>query len=255
MSGVQNNPGFGRGCGAAKARSASASARKVNGVTGSVFLTMFVGLFGITAPIAAIPLFVAATNGQSGSDRRRTALIATATYLVAAFIALFAGNAALAFFGVSSSGLRLAGMAVVAVIGWKMVNAPTVVTKGAGDGRDQHFHAASNTRVETSSDMAAPSPRSVGITPLGFPIYAGPGVLSVVIAWGSGSEPVYIGAMAAILANAAVIIALNFLATTIVRVVSVEALLVTEKLFGLVVVALAVDGMTGALLVLFPGWR
>ncbi|WP_309141118.1 MarC family protein [Novosphingobium sp. G106] len=227
----------------------------MSGLTDSVFLTMFIGLFGITAPIAAIPLFVSATNGQTGRDRRKTALIATATYMIAAFVALFAGNAALIFFGVSSSGLRLAGMAVVAVIGWKMINAPTVVSLTGDNLPDQHFHSASNTRIDIQRNIAAPSPRSVGITPLGFPIYAGPGVLSVVIAWGSGPEPVYIGAVVAIIANAFVIIGLNFLATTIVRVVSPEALIVTEKLFGLVVVALAVDGMTGALLRIFPGWQ
>ena len=216
---------------------------------------MFVGLFGITAPIAAIPLFVTATDGQAGHERRRTALIAMATYLVAAFVALFAGNAALVFFGVSYSGMRLAGMAVVAVIGWKMINAPTVVTRRTLNVPDQHFHAASNTRVEISKEMTAPSPRSVGITPLGFPIYAGPGVLSVIIAWGSGPQPVYVSAVVAILANALVIVTLNFLAITIVRMVSSEALLVTEKFFGLIVVSLAVDGITGTLLVIYPGWR
>jgi len=226
----------------------------VTGFADSVFLTMFVGLFAITAPIAAIPLFVAATTGQTGAARRRTALIATITYLIAALVALFAGNAALAFFGVSSSGLRLAGMAVVAVIGWKMINAPTVVAPSDGT-LDQHYHAASNTRIEVSSERAAASPRSVGITPLGFPIYAGPGVLSVIIAWGTGPEPVYVSAIVAILANALVIVALNFLATTIVRSVSVEALLITEKLFGLVIVALAIDGIVETLLTLFPSWR
>lgn len=30
-----------------------------------LFLTMFVGLFAITAPVADLPLFVAATAGQS----------------------------------------------------------------------------------------------------------------------------------------------------------------------------------------------
>jgi multiple antibiotic resistance protein len=227
----------------------------VSSFADSVFLTMFVGLFAITAPIAAIPLFVAATAGQTGAARRKTALIATTTYLIAASVALFAGNAALAFFGVSSSGLRLAGMAVVAIIGWKMINGPTAVATAGDSTPDQHYHAASNTRIGVSPDSAAASPRSVGITPLGFPIYAGPGVLSVVIAWGSGPEPVYVGALAAILANALVIVALNFLATTIVRSVSVEALLITEKLFGLVIVALAIDGIVETLLTLFPSWQ
>jgi multiple antibiotic resistance protein len=89
--------------------------------------------------------------------------------------------------------------------------------------------------------------------PLGFPIYAGPGVLSIVIAWGSGPRPVYLAAAIAILANAAIILALDFLATPITHLIGAQALLVTEKVFGLIVVAIAVGGMASALLALFPG--
>ncbi|WP_255245685.1 hypothetical protein [Sphingobium sp. D43FB] len=60
-------------------------------------------------------------------------------------------------------------------------------------------------------------------------------------------------AIAAILANAALILGLNLAATPITRIIGAEALLVTEKLFGLVVVAIAVGGMASALLILFPG--
>jgi multiple antibiotic resistance protein len=81
----------------------------------------------------------------------------------------------------------------------------------------------------------------------------GPGVLSVIIAWGSGSEPEYMIAVVAILANAALILGLNFLAAPITRIIGPERLLGTEKLFGLIVVAIAVGGMASALLILFPG--
>ena len=222
------------------------------------FLAMIIGLFAITAPIAVLPLFIAATDGQNGAARRKTALIATATYIVAGFIALFAGNAALKLFGVSVPALRVAGMAVIAVIGWKMLNAPTPtkpVAKPDDPTTRTHHHAASNTRIAVvaSSAEGGPSPGSVGIMPLGFPIYAGPGVLSVIIAWGSGSRPVYLAAMVAIIANGAIILLLDLLAQPITRLVGAEALLVSEKVFGLIVVAIAIGGMAAALLILFPG--
>ena len=233
----------------------------------TAFATMIVGLFAITAPIAVLPIFVAATEGQTSPQRRRTALIATATYVVGGLIALFVGNAVLSFFGVSVAALRVAGMAVIAVIGWQMLNAPTPTAHDAagGDGaadkdarptRTHHLHAASNTKVAAAGSAGQkqiPSPLGVGIMPLGFPIYVGPGVLSVIIAWGSGAKPVYIAALVAILTNAAIIIVLDFLATPITRLVGAEGLLVTEKVFGLIVVAIAVTGMASALLVLFPG--
>ena len=225
--------------------------------TGS-FLTMIVSLFAITGSIAIIPIFVAATAGQTSAEQRETALIATVTYTIAGLIALFVGNAALGIFGISINALRVAGMAIVAVIGWKMLNAPTP-SKGDDESPStvaHHLHVASNTKVLKQGAVGrkqVPSPMGVGIMPLGFPIYGGPGVLSVIIAWGSGPKPVYLAALAAILANAALIIVLDFLATPITRLIGAEGLLVTEKVFGLIVVAIAVTGMVGALLALFPG--
>lgn len=221
----------------------------------SPFLAMFMALFAISSPIANVPLFVAATAGQTGEQRRRTALIAATTYVVAGLAVLFAGDAALSLFGVNLAALRLAGMAVVAVIGWQMINAPTAVVEPDGPAGRHHVHAASNTRIagRHSSPETTPSPLSIGITPLGFPIYAGPGVLSLVIAWGSGPRPAYTVAAAAILANAALILGLNTLANPLTRIIGAEGLLVTEKLSGLIVVAIAVGGMASALLILFPG--
>jgi multiple antibiotic resistance protein len=221
---------------------------------------MIVALFAITGSIAIIPIFVGVTEGQTNPQRRKTALIAATTYIVAGLVALFVGNAALNVFGISVAALRVTGMAIVAVIGWKMLNAATPVASEApiaGDAptRRVHHHIASNTRViHATPSKAIPSPASVGIMPLGFPIYGGPGVISVIIAWGSGAKPVYLAALIAILANAAIILALDFLATPIVKLIGAEGLLVTEKVFGLIVVALAVSGMAGALLTLFPGW-
>jgi multiple antibiotic resistance protein len=228
----------------------------------SSFVTMTVALFAITGTIAIIPIFVGVTDGQTGSQQRKTALIAAATYVVAGLIALFVGNAALSVFGISVPALRVAGMAVVAVIGWQMLNAPTPTAQdaagdeGAAGKGVHHLHAASNTKVAKAGSAARkqiPSPTTVGVMPLGFPIYGGPGVLSVIIAWGSGSKPVYMAGIVAILANAAVIILLDFLATPITKLIGAEGLLVTEKVFGLIVVAIAVTGMASALLALFPG--
>lgn len=53
--------------------------------------------------------------------------------------------------------------------------------------------------------------------------------------------------------TAASIIVLDSLAVPITRRIGTEGLLVTEKVFGLIVVAIAVSGMATALRVLFPG--
>jgi len=204
----------------------------------TLFLAMFVGLFAVTAPIADLPLFVAATEGQSSAERRKTAVITTLTYLLVCGVALFAGNAALGIFGVSLPGLRLAGMTVVAAIGWNMVRAARVPVATVVPGTSP-----------------CPTPASVGITPLGFPIYAGPGAISVIIAWGSGPEPVYVSAILAIFANATLILLLNSAATSVTRLIGAGGLWIMGKLFGLVILAVAIDGIASSLIELLPGLR
>jgi multiple antibiotic resistance protein len=225
-------------------------------------LNMTVGLFAMTGPIAGIPIFITATRGQKTKDRHATTLIIALTYVIATFIALFAGNALLKFFGISVAALRVAGMSVIATIGWKMMNAPTASGRGdnnrTGDemggktAMAMHRHTASNVKIHPFTQHV-PLPSEIGIMPLGFPIYAGPGVLSVIISWSSNSSEVYENACFAIFINAALIILFNFLAQPISRIVGVQGLLITEKIFGLIILAIAVVGMASALVVLFPG--
>jgi multiple antibiotic resistance protein len=221
--------------------------------------TMIIGLFAMTGPIAGLPVFITTTEGQDAKERRKTTVIIVITYAVACLVALFAGNVVLKFFGVSVAALRVAGMAVIATIGWKMLNAPTVVTKNKSaesrhNGASLH-HMASNTEVTkfSPSGRQAPLPSEVGVMPLGFPLYAGPGVLSVVISWSSLSSSVYMPALAAITANAGIIALFNLLAQPIGRLVGAQGLLITEKIFGLFVLAMAVASMAESLIVLFPG--
>ena len=92
----------------AKIRASVAAGRRRWKVDTNSFIAMIVGLFAITAPIAVLPIFVAATEGQTGSQQRRTAMIAVATYVGAGAIALFVGNAVLGFFGAFSVWRRCA---------------------------------------------------------------------------------------------------------------------------------------------------
>jgi len=225
-------------------------------------LTMIVGLFAMTGPIAALPVYISATEGQSKEDQRETTYIIAITFIIFCFVALFAGTEVLKLFGVREAGLRAAGMGIIATIGWDMLNAPTVISKSKPKGKNaaanKHkdiHHMASNTHIEQADDdgKKAPAPSEVGIMPLGFPLYAGPGVISVIISWSSLSSHIYERASLAILVNAAIIIILNFLANPISRLVGPQGLLITEKVFGLIVLAIAVTGIADALLILFPG--
>jgi len=92
--------------------------------------------------------------------------------------ALFSCKAALNIFGVSVAPLRSRGMAVIAVIDWMMLNiAPRPhdrenVAQGVpSQGFQRHDFGGWRRKAE-------PSPASVGVMPLGFPSYAGLGILS-----------------------------------------------------------------------------
>lgn len=223
-------------------------------------LSMIVGLFAMTGPISGLPVFMTATKGQTMEAQHRTILVICVTYIIACFIALFAGHEVLKLFGVSVAGLRAAGMIIIATIGWEMLNAPTVIKKNKVGNRatDQAknkeiHHMASNTHIEQDGLDEVREPSEVGIMPLGFPLYAGPGVISVIISWSSLSSHIYKQASLAILVNTAIIVVFNLLAQPIGRVVGPQGLLITEKVLGLIVLSMAVTGIADAALTLFPG--
>lgn len=198
---------------------------------------MFIGLFTIIDPIGAVPLFLALTHGQTPHEQKRTALVASAAMVVTLLVALFVGDDILKLFGINIHAFSLAGMIVIATMAWSMLNAKM--------SQIQHTKA---------EDQEAEQKDSVAIVPLAFPILAGAGAISLVINYAaqvSSLEDIIKGA--AIISLVGIATALLLLASPwIQKLLGITGMNILTRIFGLLLLAIAIGGAATALTALFP---
>lgn len=118
-------------------------------------------LFPIVDPLAAAPLFVALTAGDSDARRRRQANHAVA-YMGAILVTFFLlGLGVLEFFAISLEGLRIAGGIMIIYAAQGMLQIEPKV--GA---------------VERAEALVKPD---ISLTPLAMPLLSGPGAIAAVV--------------------------------------------------------------------------
>lgn len=135
----------------------------------NAFLLGFPALFSIVNPISGAFIFRSVVAGRPPVARAALARLVALNSLGVMMGALWAGSYVLAFFGITLAALRVAGGFVVALSGWRLLNAPDTHT-------DQKQEQAAS--AEGMEDVA--------LFPLTIPITTGPGTISVAVALGQG---------------------------------------------------------------------
>jgi multiple antibiotic resistance protein len=132
----------------------------------SAFLLVYAGLFPLINPLGAAPVFLSLTRDMGGTDRNKLALAVAVNSFILLLGAMLFGSYVLQFFGITISAVRVAGGALVAFMGWNLLN-----------GSDS---------TNTESPEIGPS-RTVndGFYPLTLPLTVGPGSISVALTLGA----------------------------------------------------------------------
>jgi multiple antibiotic resistance protein len=204
----------------------------------SDYLRFAVALFAILTPFAAIPMFLSLTEGLSPLMRARTARRAAVTVLCVLLIAAVAGESILRAVGTSLDSFRVGGGIVLLLMALSMLTAQVSGVK------------------QTPAEAAEAEQRAnVGIVPIGLPLLSGPGsISSVIIEMNRGAA---LGHKAMILAIIVVISGIVWcflaLAAPVGRYLGLTGLNVLNRLFGLVLAAIAIEIMAAGLRALFPG--
>lgn len=194
-----------------------------------------VGIFTISNPIGNLPIYLSFTDGNKRKDRaiaRSSAL----TFLIALLLADWLGNDLLNFFGISRAAFQVAGGLIVVLIGLSMLRSePSKV----------HHDPDSVERDQNSSVK--------GIVPLGIPLLAGPGTLTLVIA-----DPLAASLMGklqlglVILILSVVVYAIFDAGEMLSSKISTSALQVLTKIMGLLLTAIAIQMLFSGLSAGFP---
>jgi multiple antibiotic resistance protein len=201
-------------------------------------LKFFVTFLVVVEPIGVIPIFIAMTEGVSEPERRR---MARKGVLIAALIfALFAfgGGAFLRTLNISLDAFRIFGGLLLFLIALEMV-----------------FARQSGSRISSTEEEEGKRRTDISVFPLAFPFIAGPGSLAtILLAFGPASDdPLLFGGLLLCVALALVCALLTlYMATPIMRLMGVTGANVVNRLFGVLLGALAVqyviDGVRGSLM-------
>ena len=197
-----------------------------------------VGIFTISNPIGNLPIYLSFTDGNRRKDRA-IARSSAITFLISLMLATWLGNDLLGFFGISRSAFQVAGGVIVVLIGLSMLRSePSKV----------HHDPESIERDQNSAVK--------GIVPLGIPLLAGPGTLTVVIADpNAASMGGKIGLSVVVLALTAVVYLIFEAGEMLSSKISASALQVLTKIMGLLLTSIAVQMIFTGLRAGFPVLR
>ena len=194
-----------------------------------------VAIFTIANPIGNLPIYLSFTNGDRRRDRA-FARSASATFLVALLLSTWIGNGLLEFFGISRAAFQAAGGLIVVLIGLSMLRSQPA---------PEHHNPATE-----EADQDSPVK---GIVPLGIPLLAGPGTLTVVIADPlAATLPGRLEISLLILVLTALVFAIFVVGERLSSRISASALQVLTKVMGLLLTAIAVEMLFSGFKAAFP---
>jgi len=193
-------------------------------------------------PFAALPTFLAITEGADPARRKRIARKGALTALIVLGAFAFAGETIFRIFGITLPAFEIAGGVILLLIGLDMLEAKRSATQEAVD-----------------DTVAAAQKEDAGIVPLGVPMLAGPGAItSVMVLVGQVQRP---WQMAAILISIVITAAICYLvlghSDKVVRLLGETGIRILVRIMGLLLVALAaqyfVNGLTDLGIIPHPG--
>lgn len=192
-------------------------------------------IFFLVDPFAAIPSFLAITEGVDAKRRKRMARKATLTcFIVLASFAL-AGQLIFSIFGITLPAFEIAGGLILLLIGLDMLEARRSPTQEAQGDTEE-----------------AAAKEDAGIVPLGIPMLAGPGAISSVMVLVGPVPQLWHWQMGAILGSIAITCLASYWvlagAGRVRAVLGETGIRILVRIMGLLLVALAmqffVNGLT-----------
>lgn len=121
-------------------------------------------IFFLVDPFAALPTFLAVTEGQDAKRRVRTARKASVTTWIVLTLFAFIGQYIFRVFGITLPAFEIAGGVILLLIGLDMLEAKR-----------------SPTQETVGETEAAAAKDDAGIVPMGIPMLAGPGSIATVM--------------------------------------------------------------------------
>ena len=189
-------------------------------------------LFVIVDPLATIPAFIAMTHDDTPRERIRMARLACVVMAVVLLMFAIAGKWIFKFLGITMPAFQIAASIVLLLVALDMLR-------------------AQRSRVQETTEETAvgASKNDIAITPLAFPMLAGPGAISTALLLQTQAKD-----FGQIVALYLCIVGVSFVSYLILRVsahgarwLNPIAMKVTTRIMGLLLAAVAIQFVLNAL--------
>ena len=193
-------------------------------------LTTLIALFAVMGIPSLPPVFLAATADLGPDQMRKVAFQTALAVAVTLTVSFSLGTYILTLFKIDMDAFKVAGALVVANMAWGMIMArPSAIMDTHGK------HPA--------------------VIPLAIPKTAGPGAIATVIALGeTHTLPMIVGNGLVIIVVTAITLLFMLGSNRIHQLLGEAGLGIVNRVFGLLLLAIAITSIMSSLLQYFPGW-
>lgn len=199
-----------------------------------LFIYLFIALFSVLNPIGTVPIFVGLTQGDSKQECSRISLWTSVNVFLILIISFFIGKYVLSFFGISIDSLRIAGGLIIVSSGFSLLSGQFNKKRGI------------NKKIENEAQKR----NDIALTPLAMPMLAGPGSISLLIAFYQehNSTNELIISTIAILAIAITIFIILRSAHYLAKILGASGIVAISRIVGFIVVAIGIQYIISALI-------
>jgi MarC family membrane protein len=199
-----------------------------------LFIYLFAALFSVINPIGTVPIFVGLTNGDSPKECARICLWTAIDVFIILIVSFFVGQYVLTFFGISIDSLRIAGGLIILSSGFSLLSGKFNKKRGI------------NKKIETDAQKR----NDIALTPLAIPMLAGPGSISLLIAFYQehhNTNEIIIASLA-ILAIAVTIFIILKSAPYLSKLLGASGIVAISRIVGFIVIAIGIQYIVSALI-------
>ena len=204
-----------------------------------LFIFLFAALFSVLNPIGTVPIFVGLTQEYTKKERSRVSLWTAINVFIILIISFFIGQYVLKFFGITIPALRIAGGIIIASSGFGLLNGKFSKNKGINKKVQED--------IENRNDIA--------LTPLAMPMLAGPGSISLLIAYYQEHHETsdIISSCLAILAVAILIYIILRSAHYLAKYLGASGIVAISRIVGFLTIAIGIQYIISSVLSIIRG--
>lgn len=204
-----------------------------------LFIYLFAALFSVLNPIGTVPIFVGLTHSDSEKERSRISLWTAINVFIILIVSFFMGQYVLSFFSISIEALRIAGGIIIVSSGFSLLSGKFTKKRG----------------INKKAENEAQKRNDVALTPLAIPMLAGPGSISLLIAFYQEhhqTNEIIISCLAIFSIAIAIFIILRS-AHYLSRMLGASGIVSISRIVGFIVIAIGIQYIVGAIIAIIKG--